>query len=991
MIYAFEGYEVDTQLYELRRDGERVPLEPQVFDVLLYLLRNRDRVVTREELLENVWPDRIVTESSLSSRLMAARKAVGDTGRDQRVIRTIHGRGFRFVAVVDEREHAAEERPLPTARRHTTQTSQGEKAHGITFDPSGQDTPIVGRESEAGRLRGYWDQALAGTRQVVFVTGEAGLGKTTLVRAFLRETAAAVPLRAGWGQCLEQSGSGEPYMPVLEALGRVCRAPGGEEVVALLARCAPTWLAQMPWLVAPGEREDFQARLLGTTRERMLREMAEALEALAAAVPLFLVLEDVHWADPSTLDLLSLVARRQERAHLLLVPTFRPADAAGYPLQNVAQELTHRGHAVHLPLTSLTEAAVGDYLTARFPGTRFPSDLARRVHQRTGGNALFLCNVLDDWSAQGHLVREGTGWALRAGAEELAAGVPDNLRQMVTQQFARLGPEDQQILEAASAAGAECPAALVAAITGRAEEEVEDRCAALAGQGRFIGAGGVAAWPDGTISERYRFLHEFYREVLYDRVPAGRRARLHQLAGARLEAGYGAQAAEVAVELAAHFLRGRDTGRAVRYLHLAAQQALRRSAYREALTHIEEGLKLLDGLPETPERLGWELSLQSAAAPAWIVVKGWSAPEVDRAYGRARALCQRVDAFQGRGQLLCGLAAVHEYRGEYGKAQALVEQQLREPQADLVLESHELLACSHFHQGAFAEAVAHAEEVLARCRPHEHSALMALHGENPAVGGNNWASLSLWFLGCPDQALARAERALTLAEEESPYSLATARVQAAILRQFRRETEAARETAEAAIALADRQGFPFRVAQGTILWGWALADQGRVDGPAILRKGLAAYEATGAEMGRPYFLALLAEALAGHEKPREGLAVLEDALSLVREGRPFYYEAELHRLRGELLGKATPPGKDEDIEACFLQALAVSRRQGAISLELRAATSLSHLWVALGRSHEARDLTQQVYGRFTEGLETPDLRRAREVLDSFPTAQPQTG
>jgi predicted ATPase len=350
-----------------------------------------------------------------------------------------------------------------------------------------------------------------------------------------------------------------------------------------------------------------------------------------------------------------------------------------------------------------------------------------------------------------------------------------------------------------------------------------------------------------------------------------------------------------------------------------------------------------------------------------------------------------VEAFQNRGQVLCGLAAVHEYRGEYGQAQALVEQQLREPQADMVLESHELLACSHFHQGAFAEAVAHAEEVLTRCRPHEHSALMALHGENPAVSGNNWASLSLWFLGYPDQALARAGRALALAEEESPYSLATARVQAAFLRQFRRETEAAREAAEAAIALADRQGFPFRVAQGTILWGWALADQGRADGLAILRKGLAAYGATGAQMGRPYYLALLAEALAGQGQAREGLAVLDEALSLVREGRPFYYEAELHRLRGELLRKATPQGREEDIEACFRQALGVSRRQGAMSLELRAATSLSHLWVALGRSREACELTQQIYGRFTEGLDTPDLLRAREVLDSFLTAPFQTG
>jgi len=324
-------------------------------------------------------------------------------------------------------------------------------------------------------------------------------------------------------------------MPVLEALGRMCRKGDGQELVALLAERAPTWLVQMPWLVDAAELAALQHRVLGATKDRMLREMVEAVEALTTRQPLILILEDLHWSDYSTIDLLTWLARRQEPARLLLIGTYRPADVkrSDHPLHTVAQELTLRGFAEELALPFLTETAVRDYLVERFPDTNLPTGLARLVHQRTDGNALFMGNVVDAWIDQGKLAKANGVWTLQTELDELAVGVPENLRQLIEQKIRHLSREDQAVLEAASIAGMEFSAAAVAAGVGHPEEDVETRCDALARQGQFLRARGIAEWPDGTVAARYGFIHSLYQEVFYDRVPAGRRVRLHRQIGAR--------------------------------------------------------------------------------------------------------------------------------------------------------------------------------------------------------------------------------------------------------------------------------------------------------------------------------------------------------------------------------------------------------------------------------------------------------------------------
>jgi predicted ATPase len=455
------------------------------------------------------------------------------------------------------------------------------------------------------------------------VTGEAGIGKTTLVEAFVASLSAKRPVWVGRGQCIEHYGAGEAYLPVLAALGGLCREPEGERLIEVLSQHALTWLVQMPALLGGAELDALQRKTAGATRARMLRELTEAVGALTAERPLVLWVEDLQWSDVSTLDWLAFVARRQEYARLLVIGTFRPVEVivSAHPLKAVKQELQLHGQCEEMALGLLTEAQVAEYLAVRgLAGGRGQwksqaeaaplRNLARLLHRRTDGNPLFLVNVVEYLVAQGVLVQAEGTWVVHGGVEEIADRVPESLRQMIETQIARLSSAERQMLEVASVAGAEFSAAAVAAGRGTGEEEVEERCAALVRCERFLRSSGTGAWPDGTVTARYSFLHTLYQEVLYERVPVGRRARLHRRIGEREEAAYGERAREIAVELAVHFEQGREYRRAVQYLKQAGENASRRFAYQEATNLLTKGLELLKTLPDTVERTQQELAIQ---------------------------------------------------------------------------------------------------------------------------------------------------------------------------------------------------------------------------------------------------------------------------------------------------------------------------------------------------------------------------------------------
>jgi tetratricopeptide (TPR) repeat protein len=773
-------------------------------------------------------------------------------------------------------------------------------------------------------------------------------------------------------RCLEHGGPPEPYMPMLEALTRLGRGPGGQQVVETLARFAPTWLAQLPALVEQKHLEAVRARTLGAVPERMLREMVDAIEALARATPLVIFLDDLHWSDAATIALLGHLARRDDSAPLLVVGTSRPGRDA--PLHGLIRELRPRGRCVEVAVRPLASDDVCAYLSERFPGAEA---LAPLVHGRTGGNPLFLECLLGWWAETGALAHDDGAWRVRRTEEELAHDVPESVRQLLEQEVESLARDDTRLLEAAACVGRQFSAASAAAGAAVETEHAEARCMELARRCHFLREAGIAHWPDGTVASRFAFVHDLHRQVLYERIPAARRRRLHGDIGSRLESGYATDAPAHAVELAAHFVQARELDRGARYLQLAARQALARGAYEDGVADLRTALELVTNLPDSPERDRHSLSVEAALGGALLGMGSWSAAEP--VLRSALALARRLSDASMAASLLYELAGLAEYRGQYSTSARLLDEALGldEGHADpaRLVERHELMACSLFHQAAFDAAIEHADRALTFERPDQVYPLPALYGEHPAVSACGWAALSLWCLGSPGAALERIDAAIGLAGDPArQYSLARAHVDAARLHHLRREPEQMLEHAEIATALATERGHAYQAAFATILLGWALAAIGRrEDGLERLRDGLDAFRATGAGADGPYLLALLADASGGET----GLAAAREALESVDPDRPFFYDAELHRLRGELA--LSVRGERDRARESFRHALAIARRQHARSLELRAAVSLARLLRDEGSTVAAADVVHEATTLLVHDMQARDLDEARSL------------
>jgi predicted ATPase len=732
----------------------------------------------------------------------------------------------------------------------------------------------------------------------------------------------------------------------------------------------------------------------------MLRELAEALEVLTTEQPFILWLEDLHWSDVSTLDFLALLARRKEMARLLVVGTYRPVEVAsdGHPLKSHVQELVGHQLCAEFALGPLGETDIEEYLAARFAvgahGRAPLQTLARTLHHRIGGNPLFLVSLVDDLVARGILTHTQEGWTLRNEADAVAVGIPETIRQLVARQRERLLPEEQHVLEAASVAGMEFSAAAVAAALAMDTAPVERHCEQLAERQQFLRQVGIEKWPDGTVAARYGFLHALYQQLWHERVSPTQLQYHHRQIGERKERAYGDKAQEIAPELAVHFEQGREYRKAVRYLQQAGQRAVRRSANVEAVAHLTKGLELLKTLPDTPERNQQELTLQIALGASLMVTKGYAAPEVEQAYTRARELCQQISEAPQLFPALWGLWIFYANRTEYKTARELGEQLLSLAQSGhdpaLLLEAHTVLGITLFLLGEMVPAGGHLEQGIALYDPQQHRSHAFLYEQDPRVNCLSFATFALWLLGYPDAALKRIHEARAFAQELShPFSLVFALTCALYLYRFRREAQAVRERAEAVFTLSTEQGFPLPWGTGTIHQGWALAAQGQGgEGIAQIRQGLAVWRATGAELWWSYFLGMLAEA---HEKggeAEEGLRVLAEALAMADKSGERFWEAELYRLKGELTlaqssGQGLASSVQKEAEECFRKAVAIARRQSAKSLELRAVMSLSRLWQQQGKKEEARQMLAEIYGWFTEGFDTADLKEAKALLEEL--------
>jgi len=1197
MIYVFGAYEFDTDRRVLRLAGTPVDLEPKVFDLLAYLIQHHDQFVSRDKLYAQLWSQQFVSEAALTYCISEARKAVGDNGRAQRVIKTVHGRGYRFIAPVTKRlpgstageaatvpstlpkadqlppatpeqsepavppqraDTAARAWPVPpalgaerrqltvlwcrgvassvhprlldpeeihqviqevqrvcdqviqrfdgwvaqhfgdgfvvyfgyprahedNARRavHTALAIVGSMArlsqefkgqHGVEFtvqvgihtgiavisalasgdsrvQPALGDTPhiaaqlanlaapntvvvspatlqliegyfvcralgdyipdnaseslvmyqvcqerdaqsrldmalatgltpFVGRGHEVGLLRERWAQSKDGRGQVVVLSGEAGIGKSRLVQVLHEHIAGEVYTRLE-GRCCPYAQQ-SPLSPVVEQVQRWLQwhrddtaqvklhkleeslhAAGFvlEEMVPLFAALCSVPLPDRyaPLNLAPQRQ-----------KQQMLAAVLAWLLKEAERQPVCLVLEDLHWVDPSTLELLTLLIDQVPLARLLVVLTCRPDFTPPWAV---------RSHVTHIALGRITPAQSERMIERVTVGKALPAEVQEQLLEKTNGVPLFV-EELTKMVLESGLVKEKDGhYELAEALPSLA--IPTTLQDSLMARLDRQGV-GKPVAQLGATLGREFSYGVLQAVAPLDEATLQQ------GLEQLVGA--EILYQRGLPPQaHYVFKHVLIQEAAYQSLLRSTRQQYHCQIAQVLEERFPEMCEEQPELLAHHYIEAGLQAPAVVYLQRAGQRAIERSAYVEAIAHLRQGLILIAALPDTPERLQHELVLYMALGVTLAATQGYAAPEVEHAYLQARECCRKLGDPPPLFTVLRGLWLVYLTRAELQRAYEQGEHLLRlaqhQQEPTLFLEAHRALGTSRLFLGDLATSWPHLERGITLYEAQQPHALTMSPGGDAGMACLVYTAWILWLRGYPEQALERMRAALALAQQcQHPFCLAFALIWAAELSQCRREFQAVSMQAEASMTLAYQQEFPLLMAMGRVFQGWVQAEQGREDeGIEQIHRGIAAFRATGAELLRPHFLGLLAEAYGRSERTDKGLEALDEALVLVDKTGERLHESEFYRLKGQLL-LARPVDSHPDAEVYLHRALAIARRQQAKSLELRAAVHLSRLWQQQGKPDQARRLLGEVYGWFTEGFDTADLKEAKALLDEL--------
>jgi DNA-binding winged helix-turn-helix (wHTH) protein/tetratricopeptide (TPR) repeat protein len=976
----FDVFSLDTVNELLWQGSHRIDLRPKTYALLQYLAEHPGQLLMKNDLMNALWQGTHVGEEALKHCVAEIRKALNDSAESPRYIETVHRRGYRFIGKIGSQAAAA--RKQETSRKDSDQK------------PIAFGNPLVGRASELAKLNHFLARAMAGTRQIVFVSGDQGIGKTSLVDAFLdavnsggldqlHEKEKIRPVIAR-GQCVKSHGPSEAYMPLLEAFTGLCSLPDRDRILTALRRYAPLWLIQMPSLLRAAQLRTLRRRTQGSFPERMPREMAEALEALTSETPLILVLEDLHWSDYSTLDLLSYFAQRRGEARLLVIATYRPMEALvdDHPLKAIKQELEARQQCQEISVSHLNKAAVGEYLKQRFPGNKFPVEMAAWLHQRTGANPLFMVTVLDHLVAAGFIARRNKHWILSTSMQNAELTVPQTVHQVIERQLERLDAQEQLLLQAASVEGVEFSVSAVASVLGEKADLIEKRCRGMSERNLLLRPSSMRMAAYGMQTVCYSFTHALYQNTCYQLLPEEQRTQFHRLVAEHMEKNNEANLGELSARLAMHFDQGREPRHALRYYQQAADNANSRYAGREALELATRGLQLLESIPYSSEHIEREMSLRIALGTALMTVRGIGAGEVSQAFSRARDLFQQLTKHQQSSKKallfssLFGLWNYHWVRAEYAVTRELAEQLLQmaesEHKASMLNQAHHSLGIIMMDHGEFAGAYEHLKQcsgVISRCL----------------------SALTVWNLGFPDRARKDIEETLAFAiESRHLENCIFAYLGAARVYLARRESQKALDHAQSAMDLALDHGLveqwlvPMR-----FIHGWALAKLGQAhNGLEQARQALAVVQSIGVSNLMSLLLAIFAEITMDAGQNQEGLAAVDKALQVAQSTGMHHCDAEIYRLKGELLlsqagghpAFSLPDRKLREAETSFEQAIEIARQQQARSWELRATTSLARLWQKQNRRTEAHNRLSKIYKWFTEGHDTPDLQDARELL-----------
>lgn len=922
----FGPFQIDEREGRLTRDGMRIELSPRALAVLCELVRRPNQLVPDEMLLDRVWGHRHVSESVVRTVVSHLRQALGDDPRNPRYVETATRRGYRFVAEVT----LLGDLPPP--------------AHALPFAtapamPVRKEGPaLVGREPQARLLREAWQRSLGGSRQLVFVCGEAGIGKTAVVDDFL----AGLPdgTAVARSQCVEHYGPAEPYMPLLEALNALCRTPIGAALRERLPLVAPAWLLQMPWLMKAEDRRALRQEAGPATQDRMLRELGELLDRSGDAAPMVVVFEDLHWSDHATVQALAFIAQRRSSSPLLIIGTFRPTELIiqQHPLASLRHELKMRRLCQEMVLEPLTQRDLGEWLESQLHASP-PDEFTQALHDLTSGLPLFAMHVIDDWMASGAMPSLEQG---SAPWSSCALAVPGSIVQTIEQHVARLAPGEQRMLGAASVGGAEFSSLCLADVLGRDPTEVAGELEILAGRVSWLRAGDVHARRDGRIDMRYVFRHSLYRQAILQGLPLSRSIPWNKAWAAALDRHHEGARSELSAQIALHLERGREPVAAAARLVDVAELAIARGAPQEAVRAARRGLALLASAPDR----ACEQVLRVLEAVALTRMHVVSTPEVADAFARTSALDDiagpaRLRAVHGRWWVCFS-------RGQFGTARRIAEDIHRQAQDSGDCLAAAIGRCARgmtlAMQGDLAGARAELAPVSAKQGGHRFETPMGPFVQEPAVDGGATLALLSWIAGDFAAAREQAQHAIDLAVAlRHPLSEVSALYLAAAVRALAGEFAAVETLVRRLHAVIETHALSTASSGFDWLLGRALVAQGRFEeGLTLMTRAADSAARCGLLVTLDGFYLHHAEACLAAGRPdlseasaREGLALAESA------GMRLLESALWRQLARSLLARGDGAGA----RSAGCKAVEVARAQGATFFEMQArGCAVAHGW-----------------------------------------------
>jgi DNA-binding winged helix-turn-helix (wHTH) protein/tetratricopeptide (TPR) repeat protein len=955
----FDRFELDEANARLLRDGTAVPLAPTPFAVLCTLVRQPGSLLTTNALLDEVWGHQFVTDSVLRTAISELRTALDDDARKPRFIATVSRRGYRFIAVPSA---------IPAAP-------------GVQPSVSGLATIrapyFIGRAEPLSRLRRAWDIACSGKRAIVWIAGEPGIGKTTLIEQFISSLGDVACAR---GQCVEHYGTGESYLPVLEALEELCRSDG--EVPSLLRAVAPTWLLQLPWLSTTEEREALRRELAGVSPDRMLREMGQFLDRYTEHRPLLLVTEDLHWSDRATIQLIDYIARRRGSARLMWLASFRLAEvvALDHPLNPLRRELRLHDLCQEIVLDPFSEREVADYVAERSPANATDEAFVRALHERTDGVPLFVASVMTEVITRAAQAGDDAA----AGLQLAKIAVPENLAAIIDHYIAKLTSDQRLVLSAAAVCGIEFRIHTLAVVLERDAEWVGQTCDEIAREQLLLVA--PRAEGDSNAAELpYSFRHALFRQALYERTNPSVRSQLHRKVGTTLERERAPGAPVAAAELAMHFELGREPMAALRYYAEAAEAALARLSPRECMNLTEHALTLLGQVPEGTERDALEIALATLRGLSATHVHGISHPEAKSAFKRAYSLLADIPEHPMRGRLLHGFGFVLCLRADYAEALAVAEraEALSSAPNDPVLV---LVTCIvHGYvaqlQGRPRAAGTWIERGLALAELHD-LAPAEIFVADPQVTLLGLLGMHLLNSGFVEQGRARLEQAHTRARLLGwPNTRLAAFWYEALFAVRLGDAERVAALADEMRALVDES----EVAQGRTAcrWfrGWADARMGQPrDGYRRIREAYEDNTRLGMLAGGSEVLGYATEALVLDGDWDGAQHELEGALQVADTLGERVYLPQLFVMQGAI---ARARGDRAAADAAIRRAIAEARAQEAPWLELMALIELCDRHSATAKDRRA---LAALIDQLPEARDTTAVARARALLDKAKSA-----